>query len=190
MKNKPVITVFLIVVMFNMTNAHADDFCDEAFVSNLLIALESDDDFQSCNLESIKKTNRNTALEIIELLTTLKNSSLAAIETEDMVDTLDLAGPTSKIQDIEDIDLDTEAGLDQLSKWATDVHSALKPPKKSIMKLKPDPTSNEEKQERCEVKYRWRKLHALRNQILSCVDKAKAEQPGTEAVEEVVNDRE
>lgn len=184
MKDSLVQSVVLTACLTTAVNVFADDFCDEAFVSNLLISLESDNDFKSCNLQSIKEMNHDTSLEIIELLSTLKNNYLESTGDDSYggeAGNIDLDAPLARTQMISLIDHNAVGGLDQLRVWATDVYSSLKPPKKNIMKLNQAPTLNEEIQERCEVKYRWRKLHALRNQILNCVEKAKETQSETDA---------
>lgn len=168
-------SVTMITCMLIITSVHADNFCDEAFVSNSLISLESDDDFNLCKLQKIKVRNHDTSLEILDLLTSLKKSYFESVDDDIGVNgNIDLDAPMTKIMMVSGINIDGEGGLNDLSKWAVDVHSYLKTPKKKIMKLNFATTSNEIEQQRCEVKFRWRKLQALRNKILKCVVKMKA----------------
>jgi hypothetical protein len=173
MNNLQIRLVVVMACIILPAYANADDYCDEAFVTNSLIAIQDDDNFKSCELAKLKVQEHKTALKLVELLKLIQDSQSesAGEDSEGGFQKIDFTQSVTEITKSEAIDQSSDSGLKELKKWAANVSSLLKGPKNNIMKHMHGTATAEIKQARCEVKYRWRKLQLTRNQILTCVGK-------------------
>lgn len=162
-------------------NVYGDDICDNELIDEKLKELENKSEYNDCNLNGMKKSFYDSSHELIEILQILdgryyeimkseNDESSAIFEFDEFVAELNSANNVALKG--ENIDLNTDSGINELRLWVTNVDTHSKGPMVRINNVKGHFTEKSEKFTFCQAESQWKISKKWRNRILSCVNKA------------------